>query len=276
MNARNIEYLNLEELSSGDYRVNDGEADITGWIVKDESSAEIGKVRDLLFDPTQNAIRYVIVDLRPELVGGEGKAVLFPIGYVNLGDDKSVVLPVMHEGQYQSMPNYIINEVTRDTEMQIRAAIGSPAALRIEEEIAEGATEDFYQHHHFDRGNIISRHQFAEQSNPSILPEERVEESNTIHELVERSSGLSSAEVNADYHSENADYFVVDTTSGKYGIEPQDNGTYRIIDGESKIGVIYAEAGENGVKWHTMDDLEDNFVNTIGEGITAYHNRTSL
>ncbi|RZK19452.1 MAG: hypothetical protein EOO43_11730, partial [Flavobacterium sp.] len=188
MNSGNIEYVNLEELSQGDYKIVSGEANITGWPVSDESGSSVGKVRDLLFDPEQNAIRYIIVDLDETIRGEDDKAVLIPIGVANLAEDKKeVILPVMHESQFAAMPRYIIGEVTRETEIKIRSAIGSPAALRIEEEIAELDHSAFYRHHHFDRGFVGNKDSGSTEGGLFTAVEDREEEANTIHELIDHS-----------------------------------------------------------------------------------------
>ncbi|WP_431292508.1 PRC-barrel domain-containing protein [Pedobacter sp. P26] len=88
MNSGTIVYSNLEELSNSIYQLTDGEADIKGWPVRNEVGDSVGKVRDLLFDPEQKAIRYVIVELADMGEDLEEKAVLIPIGLVNLGEGK--------------------------------------------------------------------------------------------------------------------------------------------------------------------------------------------
>jgi hypothetical protein len=42
-------------------------------------------------------------------------------------------------------------------------------------------------------------------------------------------------------------------------IEPLENGLYRIIEGGNKLGVIYAEAEGDQVKWSTEDELGGRF-----------------
>jgi hypothetical protein len=54
-------------------------------------------------------------------------------------------------------------------------------------------------------------------------------------------------------------------------IEPQENGTFRIFDGEEKIGVIYPEVEEDGTVWKTMDNLDNDFVQQLGE-LVSEHN----
>ncbi|MDN3588462.1 PRC-barrel domain-containing protein [Pedobacter aquatilis] len=279
MSTGTIEYINLEELTNSNYVINDGQANIIGWPVRSEDGTDIGIVRDLLIDPAQNAVRYLIIDLSKSLVIDEDKAVLIPIGYISLADDeKKVIIPVTHESQLMALPQYIIGEVTRDVESQIRTALGSPAASRIEGTVIEEQDLSFYQHHHFDRGNIIgtSANQIADSGNVKSIDQRHNEEAK-IHDLVAESKVR-----NEVYHKQGSQQlennlgFTVHTDHGLLRVEPLDNGTYRIFDRDEKIGVVYAQtAAENGLAWGTMDDLPESLVNQIGEAITTHNEQHS-
>ena len=65
--------------------------------------------------------------------------------------------------------------------------------------------------------------------------------------------------------------FNIQLLDKNYTIEPQENGTYRIVEGEEKIGVVYPEPGDLDIEWKTMDDLEEGFVAQIGELITEHN-----
>jgi hypothetical protein len=54
-------------------------------------------------------------------------------------------------------------------------------------------------------------------------------------------------------------------------IFPQDNGTYRVMEGQEKLGVIYPEPVEDQVIWNTQDELDFDFVQQIGELITEHN-----
>lgn len=155
MNTTEIKYSNLQELSVSDYRLESGQANIKGWPVKSEEDHLLGTVRDLLFDPEAQAVRYVIIDLAESLTSVEDKAVLIPIGLVTLSDErKEVILPEFHHDQLEAMPRYIIGEVSEETEDEIRRVIGSPAALRLEEETVQIDRQNFYRHHHFGKNQF--------------------------------------------------------------------------------------------------------------------------
>lgn len=65
--------------------------------------------------------------------------------------------------------------------------------------------------------------------------------------------------------------FNITVNNQEFGVEPQENGTYRIMKGEEKTGVIYAEPTEEGTEWRTLDDLEDNFVSEAGKLISQHN-----
>lgn len=270
MSTGSIEYLDLKELSNEEYSIIDGETDITGWAVVDGGNRAVGNVRDLLFDPRENAVRYVIVELDSSNLGIEHKTILLPIGFIAMGSErKEVVIPVLHDNQIRLLPQYIIGEVTRDTEVRIRSAIGSPAALRIEEEIDHS---DFYQHHHFDRGYILSKkEEISKFENPTDFNSvAREDEENTIHDLI-KNSHENGVEGNHQSEVRRDSVFTIDIPSGRFDIEPQENGTYRIFNEEEKIGVIYAEPGHDEAVWRTMDKLDDGFVLEAGKAISLHN-----
>lgn len=65
--------------------------------------------------------------------------------------------------------------------------------------------------------------------------------------------------------------FNIQLVEQTFLIEPQENGTFRIFDGEEKIGVIYPEVEEDGIIWKTMDNLDNDFVQQLGE-LVSEHN----
>lgn len=65
--------------------------------------------------------------------------------------------------------------------------------------------------------------------------------------------------------------FEIQLLEDRFKIEPLENGLYRIMEGENKMGVIYAEADGDQVKWATQDELETDFVQQVGELITEHN-----
>lgn len=65
--------------------------------------------------------------------------------------------------------------------------------------------------------------------------------------------------------------FEIQLPESQLTIEPQENGTYRILEGEEKIGVIYPEPTGDQVTWNTQDELDFDYVQQIGELITEHN-----
>jgi sporulation protein YlmC with PRC-barrel domain len=168
-------YSHLEELGSSDYKIVEGEPDITGWDVIDAQGQKIGEVEDVLFDPQTRDVRYIIVDLEEnELDLDVDKKVLVPIGIAELVDDDSdvededievgtvvdeddnlddeeeyydevVVLPNVTVEQLIALPAYEKGKLTPESESFIRNIFEGPTVATSVYE-----RETFYTHDHFN------------------------------------------------------------------------------------------------------------------------------
>ncbi|RZK41819.1 MAG: PRC-barrel domain containing protein [Pedobacter sp.] len=165
-------YKALYSLNDYDYQIVDGEPNILGWKVKNESGAYIGKIYDLLFDADTNAVRYLVVDLDDNGMNLGDKKVMIPIGIAHLHkSEDEVTLPNIHIDQFNALPPYNSDAQTPATEIQIREIIGSPAALRIEETIVNFDQQQFYAHHHFDKNRFYQRGgMIKDNSEPTSYP----------------------------------------------------------------------------------------------------------
>ena len=65
--------------------------------------------------------------------------------------------------------------------------------------------------------------------------------------------------------------FAIQLVEDQFRIEPLENGLYRIMEGDNKLGVIYAEAEGDQVVWATQDELDHDFMQQIGELITEHN-----
>ncbi|TCD12960.1 PRC-barrel domain containing protein [Pedobacter frigidisoli] len=182
-------YRNLQELSNSEYKLTAGEANIIGWPVKNEADAAIGTVKELLFDSSNNAVRYLLIVLDELGVDLANKIVMIPIGLAHLHDERDeVILPNIHIDQFKQLPHYSLEAVNQALEEEVWAVIGSPAALRMEETIVEFDQAQFYSHHHFDQERFYQR---KNKDQNSIADEtelgDREAEKETIHDLIDRS-----------------------------------------------------------------------------------------
>jgi hypothetical protein len=64
--------------------------------------------------------------------------------------------------------------------------------------------------------------------------------------------------------------FEINLPESSLRIEPQENGTYRIMESEQNLGVIYPEPMGDQVIWNSMDKMDFDFVQQIGELISEH------
>lgn len=65
--------------------------------------------------------------------------------------------------------------------------------------------------------------------------------------------------------------FEIQLLESHLTIQPQANGTYRVMEGEEKLAVIYPEPVDDQIIWNTQDDLNFDFIQQIGELITEHN-----
>ncbi len=174
MSSENIAKHRLQELSGSNYEIADGEPDIRGWDVKDESGKNIGTVKELLFDETSRKVRYIIQDLKGNDYDLEARKVLVPIGIARLHQkDDDVLLPGVTATQLQSLPEYEKDSLTPDSELKIRnvfEGIGGAAVAGAGLTSLSGINEDdvFYDHDHFNEGNLYNSRSAGTEASDTI------------------------------------------------------------------------------------------------------------
>jgi len=60
---------------------------------------------------------------------------------------------------------------------------------------------------------------------------------------------------------------LLDTT---YTIQPQQDGSFRVMEGEEQLGVVYPDPGTLGMEWKSTNDMGDDFATQIGELISEH------
>lgn len=149
----------LQKLSGSDYEMQDGQPDIRGWDVKNDSGKKLGEVEELIFDVQSQKVRYLVLDLEDNELDIDDREVLVPIGIAQLHEeDDDVILPGVTAEQLSSLPEYDEDRFDEDAERSTRnvfGALGAGAA-------ASGVTGmrstdkegDFYEHEHFNDENL--------------------------------------------------------------------------------------------------------------------------
>jgi uncharacterized protein (TIGR02271 family) len=114
----------LSQLS--DMSVADGQPDIRGWKVSAADGKDIGRVEELLVDPSAMKVRYLDVDLDGSMVAGGGRHVTIPIDSARL-DERSdrVVLSGLQADDCARLPEYRAGGFTDDYETSLRSHFAS-------------------------------------------------------------------------------------------------------------------------------------------------------
>lgn len=131
-----------------DYEVADDDPDVRGWEVLGRNGKSIGKVDELIVDPTAMKVRYLDVDLDEEFVKTrsdyrpEEKAeyhLLVPIGTAILDeDDDEVLINTVEPDVLLTYPVYNGDIITRDYENALRRTL-NPSET-------DYADEHYYEH----------------------------------------------------------------------------------------------------------------------------------
>lgn len=103
----NFPFNRLRELRGSGYEIVDGEPDIIGWSIRDTSDRKLGIVHDLLFEPEQQKVRYIIANLKDNDFDLDRRKVLIPIGVAVLQENNDVVtLNAVNPWQIRALPSY--------------------------------------------------------------------------------------------------------------------------------------------------------------------------
>jgi hypothetical protein len=99
-----------------DYRIADGEPDIHGWKFRADGDGSEGLVTDVIVDAHALKVRYIAVQH-----DGADKAVLLPIGFLQLSSDSQVVHgPALMAQDLDALPAYDGGNVLRSEEDVVR------------------------------------------------------------------------------------------------------------------------------------------------------------
>lgn len=118
----------LDELD--DFTVADGDPDIRGWEVRTVDGKKLGKVEELIVDPTAMKVRYMEVEVDSKFEGRRGDGhILVPIGTARLDDDNdNVLINVLPTGGFAAVPVYDRAKLDDTYERKLIKAYGSPAS----------------------------------------------------------------------------------------------------------------------------------------------------
>jgi len=143
----------LRELRGSGYEIVDGEPDIIGWSIKDPGERKLGVVHDLLFDPEQQKVRYIIANLRDNDFNLDKRKVLIPIGIAQLHQNNdNVILDSVSSWQIRALPTYSQNLTNQDEQDIFTIFAGAPA---IGTSTNTQIPQNFYEHSNYNYDNLF-------------------------------------------------------------------------------------------------------------------------
>lgn len=143
----------LRPLKGSDFEMADGQADILGRDVLDETGQRIGEVDEVIVDVDSRKVRYIVLDLEGNLMDLDARNVLVPIGLIELHEqDDDLLLRNITADQLERLPEYNSEELNSNTETQTRVVfdssysgvtgVGGSAG-------ASGNWDSFYEHEYY-------------------------------------------------------------------------------------------------------------------------------
>lgn len=152
----NFRHTRLQELSSGDYEIKDGQYDILNREVKDKEEKVIGEVSDLLFDTLSEKVRYIILDLAHNQLNLDERKVMIPIGLARIHEEQDfILLPSISVRQINALPDYERGNVNPGVENMVRLTLEDKETGLTGHPIND-IDDNFYDHHHF-RDSLFER-----------------------------------------------------------------------------------------------------------------------
>ena len=144
----------LVELRGSGFEIAKDEPDIRGWEVKDNRGRMFGTVQELLFDKESLKVRYLILDLKSNILNLKSRKVPIPIGLAILdADQDDVILPDVTAVHLTELPDYKKTPFNYDDEVAIRNVFStSPAGS-----LGTAPDNGFYEHTHFNEKNLYQR-----------------------------------------------------------------------------------------------------------------------
>ncbi|GAA4311140.1 PRC-barrel domain-containing protein [Nibribacter koreensis] len=153
----------LHKLSN--FKVSDNNLDVRGWEVVGSDGRRIGKVDDLIVDQTLMKVRYLDVDVDPNLLlpDTDDRHILVPIGAAHLDESADEVrVTGLELAGLSRYPFYRGGEVTPDYEYRVLHAVTSPTTSFMTTSSHTTPPDDqFYEQESFDDSRFYQtrRHQ---------------------------------------------------------------------------------------------------------------------
>ena len=151
----NSSFNRLRELRGSGYEIVDGEPDIIGWSIRDSSDRKLGVVHDLLFEPEEQKVRYIVAHLKDNDFDLDRRKVLIPIGVAQLHENAdNVILNAIQPWQIRALPTY--DKHMADQDEQDIYTIFSTTDSTLATTTPQGQ-QNMYSHKNYNYDNLFQR-----------------------------------------------------------------------------------------------------------------------
>lgn len=153
----NNAFSRLRELRGSGYEIVDGEPDIIGWSIRDTSDRKLGVVHDLLFEPEQQKVRYIVAHLKDNDFDLDRRKVLIPIGLAQLHQNNdNVILHSINPWQIRALPTYD-KRMTDQDEQDIYTIFSSTNSTLAN--TTSPVAQQMYDHTNYNYDNLFRNRQ---------------------------------------------------------------------------------------------------------------------
>ena len=150
----NNSFSRLRELRGSGYEIVDGEPDIIGWSIRDTNDRKLGVVHDLLFEPEQQKVRYIVANLKDNDFDLDRRKVLIPIGVAQLHENNdNVILNAVSPWQVRALPTYDKNMADQDE--QDIYTIFSTTYSTLPTTGSTAMSQNLYEHANYNYDNLF-------------------------------------------------------------------------------------------------------------------------
>lgn len=166
----NSSFSRLRELRGSGYEIVDGEPDIIGWSIRDNTDHKLGVVQDLLFEPEIQKVRYIIAHLKDNDYDLDKRKVLIPIGVAELQENgDNVILNAVSPWQIRALPTYY-KEMNSKDEQEIYTIFSTTYDTTTLDNTPQGR-QHMYDHANYNYDNLFrNRRKDKLKNNPPDTP----------------------------------------------------------------------------------------------------------
>lgn len=109
----------LIPLSTSKFEIKDGQPNIISWKTLSETGELLGSVKELLFDPVQQKVAYLVLNLEGNVWDLENREILIPMMIAELDISRHFVFLALNAQQIAALPTYDQEHIIVSTDSEL-------------------------------------------------------------------------------------------------------------------------------------------------------------